>query len=66
MKDWFATILAMGLLLCFESSLLAQPQRPRRGDPSAAQYGWLSSLDQGITRAKTNGQPIMVVLRCGP
>lgn len=66
MKFWLAAIFATGLLPFVESLLLAQPQRPRRGEQSPAAFGWLSSLEQGIARARMNGQPLMVVLRCGP
>lgn len=36
------------------------------GNVSASKYGWVSSLQEGKTLARTNGKPMMVVIRCVP
>ena len=59
-----AAVLALGLLALSDAPLRAQPRGP--GDPQAARYGWLPSLEQGKARARETGKPLMVVLRCVP
>jgi hypothetical protein len=41
------------------------PAQFRPGDP-AAQTGWLFSLEEGKSRARASGKPLMVVIRCVP
>jgi hypothetical protein len=57
-------LVALTLVALTAAPAAAQPGRPRDGD--GARYGWLGSLDEGKTRARTTGQPLMVVLRCVP
>jgi hypothetical protein len=63
MKGRYVFLLAVGVLALDGPSVLAQP---RRGDPQAARYGWLPSLEEGQARARVSGKPLMVVIRCVP
>jgi hypothetical protein len=65
MKNSFATVLVV-FATFFNSPLLAQSGRPRRGDDQAAKYDWGFDLQEGKSRAKAAGKPLMVVLRCVP
>ncbi len=56
-------LLALGVVALADAPLRAQP---RRGDQQAAEYGWISNLDEGKRLARTSGKPLMVVLRCVP
>ncbi|HLJ95047.1 MAG TPA: hypothetical protein VKU02_17860 [Gemmataceae bacterium] len=56
-------LLALGVLLGTDVSLLAQP---RRGGGQARDHGWIFSLEEGKALARTSGKPLMVVLRCEP
>jgi hypothetical protein len=56
--------LALGCVAVSALSMMAQPGR--RGEPQAGRFGWLSSLEQGEARARQNGKPLMVVVRCVP
>jgi hypothetical protein len=56
-------LLALGVLAVDGSPLRAQP---RRGEPQAARYGWLPSLEVGQAQARRTGKPLMVVIRCVP
>ncbi len=58
-------LLALGLVVLCGPSSPAQPG-PRRGDPEAARFGWLASLEEGQGQARKTGRPLMVVLRCVP
>ena len=55
-------LLTLGLATLADAPLRAQF---RRQDP-AAQDGWLFSLEEGKSRARTSGKPLMVVIRCVP
>jgi hypothetical protein len=66
MSSRFAVPLALGFLTLSAASLPAQPRGPRRGDWEAAQNGWLFNLEEGQARARKDGKPLMVVLRCVP
>jgi hypothetical protein len=67
MKSRYLLLVALGALACGDSSLRAQKGGPKGfGDPQAAKYGWLSTLEEGKAQARQNGKPLMVVLRCVP
>lgn len=66
MMNRFVVSLALGLVVCADTSLLAQPRGPRRGEGPAINYGWLSSLEEGKAKARQSGKPLMVVIRCVP
>ena len=66
MKSGFAALLALGSVVLTDTSLPAQRRGPRFGDPQAARYGWLSSLEEGKAQARRSGKPLLVVLRCVP
>lgn len=66
MKGGLSVSLALGFLTLVHAPLAAQPRGPGRGDPQAARFGWLSSLEDGKARARQSGKPLMVVLRCVP
>jgi len=55
--------LALGMVVLADAPLMAQP---RRGDRSAAEYGWIFSLEQGKALARASGKPLMVAVRCVP
>jgi hypothetical protein len=63
MKSRMFTALALGILVGSGSNALSQP---RMSDANAAQYGWLSSLEEGKKQARESGKPLMVVIRCVP
>jgi hypothetical protein len=56
---------ALGLLAIAASSVDAQ-FKGKGGDVSRAQYGWLSSLQEGKAQTNKSGKPMMVVIRCVP
>jgi hypothetical protein len=66
MRSGFAALLALGLVVLTDTSLLAQRRGGRFGDPPPARYGWLFSLEEGKAQAHKTGKPLMVVLRCVP
>jgi hypothetical protein len=67
MKSRSFALLAIGLVLTIQAPVQAQRRGRGRGDDvQAGQYGWLSSLDAGMTKARTSGKPLMVVIRCVP
>jgi len=66
MKNSIAAFLAIVLVSTISDPLLAQFRNRRDGIPDAAQYGWLSSLEQGKAQAQKTGKPLMVVVRCVP
>jgi hypothetical protein len=64
MKSRIAVSLALGLVALTETTVQAQPGR--RGDMQGARFGWLPSLEEGKARARNNGKPLLVVVRCVP
>ena len=66
MKSGLIAFVALGFLATANTSLMAQPRGPRRGEDQAAKHGWLSNLEAGKAEARKTGKPLMVVLRCVP
>jgi hypothetical protein len=62
MKSGMAGVLALGIVAAAQVPLGAQKGREVNG----AQYGWLSSLEEGKAQARKTGKPLMVVIRCVP
>jgi hypothetical protein len=62
----FVPVLALGCLVLSPASLPAQHRERRRGDEAAAQFGWVSSLEEGKKQAEKTGKPLLVVIRCVP
>ncbi len=63
MKSRIVTVFALSILAGTGGSALPQF---KGGDANAARYGWLSSLEEGKTKARQSGKPLMVVIRCVP
>ncbi len=66
MNSRLVPVLALGHLVLSTASLPAQRPGLRRGDEAAAQFGWLSTLEEGKDQARKTGKPMMVVIRCVP
>ena len=66
MKCRLVVFLAVASIILADASLWAQRRGPRRGEQSAARFGWISSLEAGKAQARKSGKPLLVVLRCVP
>jgi len=55
--------LALGIIAGADVPVLAQA---KGRDAGANRFGWLGSLEEGKTRARAAGKPLMVVIRCVP
>lgn len=65
MKGLVFAGLALGTVLGLGSPALAQ-SKGSKGKDGAAKSGWLSTLEEGKSQARTSGKPLMVVMRCVP
>ena len=67
MKVWYVCVAVLVFAGMTNASVLAQRRGPSRGNQQrAAQQGWISSLDEGMSEARKTGKPLMVVIRCQP
>jgi hypothetical protein len=66
MKSGVSVVLALGFIGLAAAPSPAQLREAHGGDPEAARYGWLATLEKGRAQARKSGRPLMVVLRCVP
>jgi hypothetical protein len=66
MNRWFTGLLALGTVALSCAPAHAQPRRASGEGGEPAEYGWLSSLEEGKARARQTGKPLLVVVRCVP
>jgi hypothetical protein len=60
------SLLAAAIMLLGQGPAAAQFRGRDDDDPEAPRHGWLASLSAGKERARTEGKPLMVVIRCLP
>jgi hypothetical protein len=66
MRGGVTLSLAFGLVALAAAPAWAQPRRDGGGGRGGAGSGWLSGLEAGAARARKEGKPLFVVLRCEP